>query len=269
MNSLFIGSQNLLYDVCDALQGNDFIVVGGWSPYFICKKNGINHPGTKDVDLLFNDDEMNDEDWKKVIDCLRQKQFIPSAKHQFQLLKEYKIDGEKFLYNVDLMHPCKQGFEKKEVEFKERYDYRVPGYGECSYHGGTINLLRSKYFFEDGFNNKETVKLQLLDGNSKDVDVRLLSPAGVIVSKAESYSNPKRLRDALDIFASVLYGDEKELIDHLKRYKKIVKKIKSDKLIKQIQLFQRGSKEIPSSFFVDNEEKVKEILCKIQKKNVV
>lgn len=264
-NNMFIGSQNLLYDVCDALNDNDFVVVGGWSPYFTCQNNGINHPGTKDVDLLFNDEKMNDGDWEKIIECLKQKQFIPSAKHPFQLLKEYEIDGQKFLYNVDLMHPCDQGFEKKEVEFKNRYDYGVRGYGECSYHGGTINLLRSQYFFEEGFNNKETVQVQLLDGRQEKLEVRLLSPAGVIVSKAESYENPKRLRDSVDIFVSVLYGDEQRLIDRLGLYKEIVKKIEFNKLIEQIQLFQRNPTGMSSSFFENNEEKVKNILSKLRK----
>ena len=265
MNNMFVGSQNLLYDVCDALKDNDFIVVGGWSPYFICKENGINHPGTKDVDLLFNDKEMEDDDWKGIIECLKQKQFIPSAKHPFQLLKEYEIERKKFLFNVDLMHPCKQGFERKEVEIIDRYDYGVLGYGRCSYHSGTINLLRSQYFFENEFNDKKSVQVQLLDGCCKQIEVQLLSPAGVIVSKAESYDNPKRLRDSLDIFVSILYGNEQELIDSLECYKEIVKKIEFEKLMEKIQLCQQSSMRIDSLIIEKGIEKVKNILCKLQK----
>lgn len=104
-----------------------------------------------------------------------------------------------------------------------------------------------------------------MDGCCKQIEVQLLSPAGVIVSKAESYDNPKRLRDSLDIFVSILYGNEQELIDSLECYKEIVKKIEFEKLMEKIQLCQQSSMRIDSLIIEKGIEKVKNILCKLQK----
>lgn len=87
-----------------SLAGEDeYIVIGGWCPY-LRNTSGIKHPGTLDVDVLFKDGYQEGA-LARSINALRQKGFIASAKHGFQLLLEKQVGAERLIYNVDLLHP--------------------------------------------------------------------------------------------------------------------------------------------------------------------
>jgi len=102
-------NRGLLLDVCknlNELQSN-YVIVGGWVPYLRTVHETLRHPGTKDVDVLLNDDKQL---LQLAVKSLLGAGYVLSAKHPFQLLRTLKVkegDGDReFVFNVDLMHPA-------------------------------------------------------------------------------------------------------------------------------------------------------------------
>lgn len=262
--TMFIGAQNLLNDVNEVLKNYQFMVVGGWCPYFISESKVKKHPGTKDVDVLFKKN-LDENEWKQLVKKFREQNFIPSAKHPFQLLKEYEVGGEKFIYNVDLMHPHKGGLEKDESMFEEKYDYGVPQnhMSKMTYHLKTIVLLDSSYFFKSSLSERRNVSLQLLDGKRNEIEITFLNEAGIIVSKAESYKNAKRPRDAFDIALSIVNGkDEKGIKNDLMQYVEVINKINSDDILSKSKSYMQNNS-INYRFEEKDECKIRNILTRI------
>jgi|SRR5581483_5010600 len=93
--------------LCDAVRiatdaGKPFVVIGGWSP-FILNSGTIPHPGTHDVDLLFERAASVNE-LGAVVNAFLSHGYISSAKHAFQLLRLARVRDRDFVFNVDFLH---------------------------------------------------------------------------------------------------------------------------------------------------------------------
>lgn len=57
-SNLMQANQGILVEACTIMNSSDveYVVVGGWSPYLRGTGHSLRHPGTHDVDLLFNGD---------------------------------------------------------------------------------------------------------------------------------------------------------------------------------------------------------------------
>jgi hypothetical protein len=91
-NTVVEGATELLIDTISALSTTsegEYIVIGGWCPY-LRNTSDIKHPGTLDVDLLFREG-YREGALTRSINALRQKGFVASAKHPFQLLIEKRF----------------------------------------------------------------------------------------------------------------------------------------------------------------------------------
>ena len=181
-------------------KGVEYIIVGGWSP-FLLNANPFPHPGTKDVDILFKSGTKEGE-LKSLIEDFIKKGFIQSAKHPFQLLKAIEINGLKFMFNIDLLHPDNQ--EKDPQMFVDHIDFPVKESHtmRVDYKGKTIILPKSDFFFND-FSTSHKQEFELTDGRKKTIEFNLLNEAGLILSKTKSAFNEKRTRDAYDIFLAI------------------------------------------------------------------
>ena len=62
------------------------------------------YPGTKDVDVLFEDGFV-EKQLEPVIHSFLESGFLVSAKHKFQVLRVLRVAEEQCIFNVDLLHP--------------------------------------------------------------------------------------------------------------------------------------------------------------------
>lgn len=223
MKTILEGSRQLLLDVADILgKRNDVIYVGGWGPYL---RNQNNHPGTLDVDLLFpaeHTKEQLSEIAKQFLDA----GFSVSAKHSFQLLKEYKIGERSYVYNVDLLHPILE--KTHTVDFRDIIEFDITIDGSRIKNLMSICMPYGDVLFTNGMHD-----LIEVDGR----EIRLLSPAGVVFSKLQSCSIPKRPRDIYDILLSCqedfnLWDLLNKLSDADKRVEGMISCYKADLLSK-------------------------------------
>ncbi|WP_318640568.1 hypothetical protein [Flavobacterium ardleyense] len=211
MNTIYLqdGATHLLGETCQLLneQKIEYLIVGGWSPYLLNQAK-YPHPGTKDVDVLFKSGTEKGQ-LKEVIQSFINEGFIQSAKHPFQLLKTYKLNGHNFMFNVDLLHPDNQA--EKPEKYVDHIDFPVKEskYMRIDYSGKTIILPQSDLFFDE-FSFLHTQNIQFLDGSKNDVSFNLLDEAGLILSKTKSVYNAKRTRDAYDIFLAFYQGRNPE-----------------------------------------------------------
>jgi len=100
------GALALLNDTAKSLAQHSclkYVVIGGWCP-FLRNKSKISHPGTLDVDILF-EEGFKSGNIEAIIKTFISEGFTPSAKHPFQLLKTQKIKDKSFMFNIDLLHP--------------------------------------------------------------------------------------------------------------------------------------------------------------------
>jgi hypothetical protein len=218
MKEIYIqdGATHLLGEACQLLNNEkiEYLIVGGWSPYLLNQAE-FPHPGTKDVDVLFKSGTEKGQ-LREVIKSFIKAGFIQSAKHPFQLLKTYKLNGHDFMFNVDLLHPDNQA--KKPEKYVDHIDFPVKEskYMKIDYSGKTIILPQSDLFFDE-FSFLHTENIQFLDGSKKEVSFNLIDEAGLILSKTKSVYNSKRTRDAYDIFLAFYQSRNREkTIEQLK-----------------------------------------------------
>lgn len=123
-NNLQDGAFGLLAETADILNRNKikYIIVGGWSPLLL-NDNPIAHPGTKDVDILFENGYRKKELGEIILKFI-DSGFLLSAKHDFQLFKEIEVQGNKFIYNIDLLHPTET--QKPEEIYVDHIDLEIP-----------------------------------------------------------------------------------------------------------------------------------------------
>lgn len=196
------GAKGLLVETISAIEstGLEYLIVGGWSPYLRNKTN-FTHPGTKDVDILFNDGDVKGK-ISCAIESLLENDFLISAKHDFQLFKIINVQGKDVIYHVDLLHPQETQNNPEimvdhfDLGLNESYDF-----AEIK-RAKSIALPSSKFLF-NGFHANESFKHEMTDGSIKEVSIPLINEAGLIFSKSKSAQIQKRPRDSYDIFLAL------------------------------------------------------------------
>ncbi|MHC1761752.1 MAG: hypothetical protein AB9917_20010 [Negativicutes bacterium] len=224
----------------------EYIIVGGWSPYLLGmgRPQIMQHPGTKDVDILFRKGkEING--LREIVKSLLGSGYLLSAKHEFQLIKISKVNGTELAFNVDLLHPS--GFDEGPEMFVDHLQLDVPIDKARLYMHMTKSIVMpgSEVFFDRSLYRKQMLDATLPDGNSVDVEFNLLDEAGCIISKAKSIDNPKRPRDAFDIYYSIKFSQD---------YDKMIKKTLSviDESLLPFDLREEMDKAVNKDIFCRN-----------------
>jgi hypothetical protein len=217
MTSVLDASKELLVEVSALLTGAgaEFVVVGGWSPYLL-NSTEHKHPGTKDVDILFSDGAA-EGGLEQFVSLLLKNGFMPSAKHDFQLLKPILVNGHELVFNVDLLHPS-ESLKNPEL-FTDHFDLHIlDGDLEKTKHVRSIVLPSSEILFREGFRQELEVVAPL---TKKSTLVPLISSAGVILSKCESVHLVKRPRDSFDIYIALISAGAKRIASAISPYKEL------------------------------------------------
>lgn len=214
--SLLDAARGILIDACSTLAtiNLDYVVAGGWVPYLRAKGNRFVHPGTKDVDLLFNDEP---ERISAAVKQLLGTGYALSAKHDFQLLKEVIVGGQRFVFNVDLMHPAEA--EKQPDLFQDIFDLGVyDDYDRKKTHiVKSIVFPSSRIVFDESLWSQIDVTATLPNGEVQTFPIPLMDEAALILSKCVSVKEKKRRRDAFDIFFVLSGSNRKSIIAKLKK----------------------------------------------------
>ncbi|NVK33539.1 MAG: hypothetical protein HWE23_03605 [Rhodobacteraceae bacterium] len=188
------GAKILLNDTAKILNDNavNYIIVGGWSPYLL-NSTEIKHPGTKDVDILF-ENAYKPEELKGIISKFIEAGFILSAKHDFQLFKKIPVRNFEFIYNIDILHPSETTWETD--IFIDHIELDVPKdeFQDENFKMKSIMLPDSNFLFDGHYS-----KYELSDNTS----INLMNELGCILTKSKSVNIEKRFRDSLDIFLAI------------------------------------------------------------------
>lgn len=186
--------------------GQPFVVVGGWSPLLL-NSGAIVHPGTRDVDLLF-ERGTNQGALEDVLHAFLKNGYLSSAKHQFQILRVVRVADREFVFNVDFLHSA-------EVTNPEELfvDHLVLDDGPLLYRYQSIVVPMSSLLFEDAGRTSIGVSAVTPAGDERSVDVPLMSELGTLLTKSKSMSQAKRSRDAFDVFLAIIQARN---IDDLK-----------------------------------------------------
>jgi len=175
-----------------------FVVAGGWAPVLYEPEHPfLTHPGTRDVDILLLDKVQRSAE---AVEALIKAGFRPSAKHEFQLLRSARVASREFVFNVDLMHPL-EGSDASDL-FRDLFDLDVPDEPnlDASRFVKSIVLPSSSLIAEHSLHSGILVKGTDLDGRAATITAQVITPVGSILSKCASVAQPKRPRDAFDIF---------------------------------------------------------------------
>jgi hypothetical protein len=195
-------SRGLLLDVCKRLNAlhTNYVIVGGWVPYLRTKHETLQHPGTKDVDVLLNDDKKL---LQLAVQALLDAGYLLSAKHPFQLLKTLKVregDGARnFVFNVDLMHPS-EGAARPDM-FAEILELNIAeNYDPQKISVKSIIFPSSSIVFTEKMWSDFPLSASYPTGGEGQADIPLLDEVGLLLSKCESATKKKRERDSYDIY---------------------------------------------------------------------
>ena len=217
--SMLDAAQGLLSEVCQIVSttGLNFAIIGGWSP-FLLNSNPIQHPGTRDVDILFEQGVKRLE-LKNVIQKFLASQYLPSAKHEFQLLRVLNVCENSVVFNVDILHPS-EGNSTPEM-FVDHLELPIPSsrFRDDHFLSRSIVLPHSQFLF-DGHTTSYELISTLPSGVDVITKVPLMSEVGTIVTKSQSAMNKKRRRDAFDIYLAVAQArDRRALIQNVFKLK--------------------------------------------------
>lgn len=141
--------------------------------------------------ICFFPAEHTNEQASEIVKEFLEHGFVVSAKHSFQLLKEYTVGDQRYIYNVDFLHPT---LEKSLVaKFRDIIDFDITIDGNKIKKLTSICMPYGDILFCHGMN-----KIFEVAGRR----IMLLEPAGVVFSKLRSCTNEKRPRDIFDILLS-------------------------------------------------------------------
>lgn len=220
------GCRGLLATTSTVLNQTDlrYAIAGGWVPLLTEPNHPtLKHPGTRDVDVLIMDNEQAVRDAAK---ALLDAGFRPSAKHEFQLLRDARVGEFEFVFNVDLMHPQEEA--KTPDTYNDIFDM---GVGDAydprgSRFAKSIAFRSAAMVYEQNLFTSLQIKALDLDNVSVDVAVPLLSPAAAVMSKCESVKVVKRTRDAFDIYYLLTGNKGKTLARELRDFAKDYPQVK-------------------------------------------
>ncbi len=192
--------KGLLLSVAEVLNrtGLHYVVAGGWVPLLIEPNHpNLAHPGTRDVDVLMIDETTAVQ---RAAMALMDARFRPSAKHEFQLLRNAEVGAQEFVFNVDLMHPAEarqtpQMFSDIfDLGVNDAYDPRGSRFAK------SIAFRSAAIVYEQNLFTRVAVSGVDLDGQQCNRNIPILTAPAFILSKCESVSIKKRTRDAFDIY---------------------------------------------------------------------
>jgi len=255
-SSVVDGAKEVLFEAISTLIDVDrncrYVVIGGWCPY-LRKCNGYSHPGTFDVDILF-EKAYEKYELSEYIIAMMSKEYYPSAKHSFQLLKKINVGAEGFIYNVDLLHP---GMIKENPDlFVDHLDLDVfvDKFKGEKYKEKSIILPGSEIIFDEIlFDMYELGGLKF----------NLLTYEGMFLTKTISCQKVKRERDCYDIFLGFKSGEisSEKIRTFCKKYSYINASVEDfieyinnpeNKFDEKVLRFSGGSKESASKYIIDN-----------------
>ena len=205
----------LLGEVTLLLSGvsSPYIVMGGWCPYLRNTRRDVPHPGTKDVDLLFRDADV-EHGLRDIVPRLIEAGYYLSAKHPFQLLRGLRVAKDVLWFNVDLMHPSES---KHRIEFVDHFEFDIPDslILRNVVKAKSIGIPTSRFLFE-GYWNHVTASGRLPSGDVFSHQVPLIDAAGLVLSKCESMKSLKRPRDAFDVYLMLIQDKAAETTKQLR-----------------------------------------------------
>ncbi len=214
--SLNEAARSLLVEACSILNKSEVesVVAGGWVPVLrVANHASLQHPGTRDVDILFNDDPKTIEASVRIF---LENGFLLSAKHEFQLLKPFRVDTQEFVFNVDSMHPGESS--KKPEMFRDILDLGIRSdYDPTSPKVKSICFPSSSIIFEQHLWSDLRIPAVDFRGEPFETDVPLMNEAALILSKADSVKQAKRTRDAYDIYFLLSSQEGHTVAEDLKR----------------------------------------------------
>jgi hypothetical protein len=211
------GALAVLTDTIEKLNSLEvnYIVIGGWCPYLRYKGS---HPGTRDVDVLFADADKKfflESAVKNFLDD----GYLLSAKHDFQLLKQFKIGKQEYVFNIDLLHPSMTR-ENPEL-FVDHFVLDICDNQEYEIKKKALSFVlpSSRILFERQFYNIVDVRGVDFNGDNKAIKFPLLDEEGFMLSKVDSVKSAKRVRDSFDIYLIITKyeGDWHRLRDVITR----------------------------------------------------
>ena len=183
----------LLLSTCAVLNNRiEYVIAGGWVPILRGSLDRIKHPGTRDVDVLFNDDKVK---IREAALQLLNVGFLPSAKHEFQLLRRMTVGARNFVFNIDLMHPSEQRMDPS--LFEDIFDLGISDAYDPTgkRHLKSIAFPSAAIVFEQKLWSSITISGRDIEGQMTTQQVSLLTEEGFVLSKVESVQNPKRTRE--------------------------------------------------------------------------
>lgn len=177
--------------------GLRYVVAGGWVPILLEPSHpALTHPGTRDVDVLMIDELPAVQAAAK---ALLVNEFRPSAKHEFQLLRNAEVATRVFVFNVDLMHPY-EASDTPEM-FSDIFDLGVnDAYDPSgSRHAKSIAFRSASIVYDENLFSRVVTSGDDLDSRPCSRNVPILTGPAFLLSKCESATIAKRTRDAFDI----------------------------------------------------------------------
>lgn len=256
IKSIRDGALALLKDttkILSSFPNLEYMVIGGWCPV-LRNTSKIEHPGTLDVDILFKESYKSGY-LENVIKSFINTGFMPSAKHHFQLLKLKVINGERVIYNVDILHPNMTEYSDQIWMFVDHLELDVPlnNSEKELKRMMSIVLPNSEILFREG----------LFDEFSLSGEVfKLVSFLGMFITKMDSCQKQKRERDSFDIYLAFLSdGIDVNKIETIAlgdgRIKKSLESFKqhlnndSETFDKNVQHFCKSIKDSPANFILN------------------
>jgi hypothetical protein len=190
-----------------------YVVIGGWSPVLLAK-GAVRHPGTLDVDVLFNGGEARLE-LESAFRSFLERGYLPSAKHPFQVIRVLQVSGRPMAFNIDLLHPSASDDDVPLDDlFVDQLDLGIPvdEFLKATYFMKSIVTPDIRFVFDDERWDLADFECTLPDGTDGSGSVRVIDELGLIVSKAKTVANPKRQRDAFDIALSVAQARDRDTL---------------------------------------------------------
>jgi len=214
--NLMQANQGILVEACTIMNAAEveYVVVGGWVPFLRGKDHSLRHPGTHDVDLLFNGDF---DHVKAAVPKFLGAGYLPSAKHPFQLLKELTVQGTNFVFNVDLMYPAEPSIDDDMLHDIIDLGVRKDDYTLETHIFKSIAFLSADVIFQRKLWSAVTVEATLPDGQQGKCSIPLMDERGLILSKCESVKGVKRGRDAFDIYFTLSGPNSLQIVEGLSK----------------------------------------------------
>lgn len=202
LSDLQTGATLLLYETTSLLNdlGVNYIIVGGWSPFLLNSAPHL-HPGTKDVDVLF-DKAYEKGKLSEIILEFISHGYLLSAKHDFQLFKSINVAGKPFIYNVDLLHPL-ETIKPTDI-YVEQIDLGIPAdkYLSETFKMKSIALPSSQSLFDCEIVTNYSLGNPICK-QQKQHEIPLMTELGTLITKSRSVFETKRYRDSLDIYLAI------------------------------------------------------------------